>query len=62
VLWFKTGRHQVHSAKVSILDIFPTFAEMLGVPDGRGNGRHGESLIARIDGKKSEPVSVGVTV
>lgn len=41
ILWFKTGEHKVHNEKVSILDVFPTVSELLGVSipvnvEGRG--------------------------
>ncbi len=37
VLWFRNGSHRVHERKVSVLDIFPTILDRLGVPL-RGNG------------------------
>ena len=35
-LWIQTGRHQVHEAKPSILDVLPTQLDMLGVPAPAG--------------------------
>jgi hypothetical protein len=32
VLWIKTGEHQSHAERVSILEIFPTLLDLLGVP------------------------------
>jgi hypothetical protein len=35
-LWIQTGRHRVHQAKPSILDVLPTQLEMLGVAAPQG--------------------------
>jgi hypothetical protein len=34
VFWFKTGRPMVHSEQISILDIFPTVVEFMGIGYG----------------------------
>ncbi len=46
VLWIKTGSHQRHEQKVSILDVFPTVLDFFGV-ETQENGPHkllGETL------------------
>lgn len=45
-LWFATGRHNAVEGKVSILDVFPTALDLLGVPVPEG--RSGTSLIVRL--------------
>ncbi|MFT4026409.1 MAG: hypothetical protein QM676_06375 [Novosphingobium sp.] len=35
-LWIQTGRHRVHEAKPSILDVLPTQLDLLGVPAPEG--------------------------
>lgn len=35
-LWIRTGRHRVHEAKPSILDVLPTQLDLLGVPAPQG--------------------------
>ena len=50
VLWFKTGTHQVHSTKVSILDVLPTILDYHGVTSSPEDGisRIGRSLLAQV--------------
>lgn len=46
-LWFATGRHRAIADKVSILDVFPTALELLGV-NNVPPGRTGRSLAAML--------------
>jgi hypothetical protein len=48
-LWLKTGAHQVHAEKVSILDILPTLLDLLGIDDRRFQAHpyRGASLLPR---------------
>ena len=46
-LWFRTGHHSKHETPVSILDIFPTMLDLLGVTNPAGE-RTGKSLIDQL--------------
>jgi arylsulfatase A-like enzyme len=50
VLWVRTGRHAVHSERVSILDVAPTVCDLLRLdPDAvRCAGLRGVSLLDRV--------------
>jgi hypothetical protein len=52
VLWIKTGRHRSFDEKASILDLFPTILDLLGIPHGEGQSprRPGRSLVPVISG------------
>ncbi|MFN7921870.1 MAG: hypothetical protein U0Q16_17345 [Bryobacteraceae bacterium] len=57
VLWFKTGKHQVHRKKVSILDIVPTLLDMYGVDRRKADPKgelQGTSLKPVIEGAAAE--------
>jgi len=45
VLWIKTGKHHVHPSRVSILTIFPTILDLLGVAVPPEHPRASESLL-----------------
>lgn len=47
-LWFRTGAHVLHRTPVSILDIFPTTLDLLGVGDPGPSQRRGKSLAAQL--------------
>ncbi|MFQ5784552.1 MAG: hypothetical protein ACE5H8_06980 [Alphaproteobacteria bacterium] len=49
VFWFKTGSHEVHDDKVSILDVVPTLLSYFDIVDGPGDGqpRKGRNLLQR---------------
>ena len=44
VLWFKTGRHEVHSDKCSVLDVLPTVVKSLGSQVPKDEGFKGRVL------------------
>ena len=44
-LWFRTGTHRSHEAPVSILDIFPTTLDLLGIEPASEIQRFGKSLV-----------------
>ncbi|MDQ8756691.1 hypothetical protein RCO27_10670 [Sphingosinicella sp. LHD-64] len=44
-LWFATGRHRRFADPVSILDIFPTALDLMGVDRSGAEGRTGTSLV-----------------
>ena len=46
-LWFRTGNHEKHETPVSILDIFPTMLDLLGIKNTM-NDRTGKSLVAQL--------------
>ena len=46
-LWFRLGPHKRHADPVSILDIFPTTLDLLGVRK-RPKGRNGTSLVPQL--------------
>jgi len=46
-LWIRTGNHSRHRERVSILDIFPTMTDLLGIEAAPGE-RRGHSLIERL--------------
>jgi hypothetical protein len=46
-LWFATGKHARHESPVSILDVFPTTLDLMGVEADRGE-RRGASLAAAL--------------
>jgi hypothetical protein len=50
VLWFKTGHHEVHKEKVSILDIFPTLLDFFDIDMRRepelARSRAGRSILS----------------
>jgi Type I phosphodiesterase / nucleotide pyrophosphatase len=46
-LWFRTGTHSLHDTAVSILDVFPTTLDLLGV-ENTASDRTGKSLIAQL--------------
>lgn len=46
-LWIRTGNHSRHREHVSILDIFPTMTDLLGI-ETRNSERRGHSLIGRL--------------
>ena len=48
-LWIQHEKHRVFAEKVSILDIFPTLLEMLGVPRSAERIRPGRSLLSSIE-------------
>lgn len=47
VLWFKTGRHQMHEGRMPIINIFPTLLEYYGapMPQDAGLTRQGSSFL-----------------
>ena len=47
-LWFRTGSHSHHEKPVSILDIFPTTLDLLGITDNASADRSGKSLAASL--------------
>jgi hypothetical protein len=47
-LWFRTGTHSLHEAPVSILDIFPTALDLLGIENATLADRTGKSLIDQL--------------
>lgn len=50
VLWFKTGTHQVHEGRTSILNLLPTFLDYYGVDRAPADGlkRHGKSIADQV--------------
>lgn len=46
-LWFRTGTHSIHDTPVSILDIFPTTLDLLGI-ENTATDRTGTSLINQL--------------
>jgi len=48
VLWFKTGEHQRHPDRVSILNVLPTLLDVFGVPipTELGDGANHRSLLS----------------
>ncbi len=46
-LWFRTGTHARHDKPVSILDIFPTTLDLLGIDNPPGD-RTGKSLVGQL--------------
>jgi hypothetical protein len=46
-LWFRTGTHRAHETAVSILDIFPTTLDLLGV-ENNSRDRSGKSLAPQL--------------
>ncbi len=47
-LWFRTGSYARHETPVSILDIFPTVVDLLGIENATPPDRTGKSLISQL--------------
>jgi Type I phosphodiesterase / nucleotide pyrophosphatase len=47
-LWFRTGKQARHETPISILDVFPTMLDLLGIGDATPANRTGKSLIAQL--------------
>lgn len=45
VIWIKSGSHRAYEQKVSILDVFPTVLDLLGLNDRRPEHVRGQSLL-----------------
>lgn len=55
-LWIAGGQGRRHSGLVSILDVYPTILDLLGVAQPEGAGRRGASLAPRLaDGPAAAP-------
>jgi hypothetical protein len=44
VLWIRNGQHEVHAERASILDVFPTIIDIMGIPDSLPANCNGKSL------------------
>lgn len=49
-LWIGDGRHARHETPVSILDVFPTLLDLMGIEPSGNNGRRGTSLVPHLGG------------